>query len=366
MRYAIVSDIHANTEALDRVLSDAREQGVDQIVCLGDIVGYGPRPAEALARVRETCVITLAGNHDDAVSGRGAADAFIGLAGDAVVRHRDTLSPADLAWLRALPWSCELEGAIAAHGDMCESQKFYYIENEEDACANFNATDAQLLFVGHTHVPTIFLTGQSGAVYRIEPQDFTLENGKRYIVNPGSVGYPREKDGRCLSSYVIYDSIERTVCFRFLPFSVASVMQRGKSPRRIRKRLLVVGALVIGLVCAGLAWFLAPKTEGFDEHALFVDRREISIPAGCRGIRANVELADGSAEARLRVITFDATGLALATNTHTFKTVMRRKIEFSKKTVRAELSLFKLEPEATVKIKGFAPTVLMKPDKGDK
>ena len=214
MIYAIVSDIHANLDALDRVLADARACGAERVVCLGDVVGYGPRPAEAVARVREACAATVAGNHDDAVSGRMDAADFIDLAGDAVRRHRDALSPDALAWLAALPYSASIEGAALAHGDATDPAKFYYVESEDDARANFEATDAQLLFVGHTHVPCVFLTGASGAVYRITAQDFTLEDGKRYIVNPGSVGYPRETDGKCMSSYVIYDSAEKTVCSR--------------------------------------------------------------------------------------------------------------------------------------------------------
>ena len=89
MRYAIVSDIHANAEALRRVLADARQNGATRVVCLGDVVGYGPLPKETLELVRKSASLVLAGNHDDAVSGRGGADAFNGLAADAVTRHRE-------------------------------------------------------------------------------------------------------------------------------------------------------------------------------------------------------------------------------------------------------------------------------------
>ncbi len=360
MRYAIISDIHANLEALDRVLADAREQGVDRFICLGDVVGYGPQPAEAVARVRETCAITLAGNHDDAVSGRGDADAFIDLALDAVERHREALAPDDLAWLKSLPWSCELEGALAAHGDACEPQKFYYIENEDDATANFNATDAQLLFVGHTHTPGIFLTGQSGAVYQIEPQDFTLEDGKRYIVNPGSVGYPREKDGRCFSSYVVYDSEERTVSFRFLPFSVASVMQRGASPRRIRKTVLAVGALAVGLICAALAWVLAPKTEVAEDPALVLERRTLAPLKDCKHLRANIVLAKESDPLKLTVVCLDDADNTLASEAITVKRKSTKAIDIPKGATRAELTALKFTYDANVRIDSFTPTASTK------
>ncbi len=366
MRYAILSDIHANTDALERVLSDARQQNVERFVCLGDVVGYGPRPAEALARIRETCAITLAGNHDDAVSGRGDAKAFIDLAGDAAARHREALTPEDLAWLKNLPWACELEGAVAAHGDICDPEKFYYIENEEDARANFEASDTQLLFVGHTHVPGIFLTGQSGAIYQLEPQDFTLEEGKRYIVNPGSVGYPRETDGRCLSSYVIYDSTERTVTYRFLPFSVASVMQRGKNPRRIRKRILALGALLVGLLCAGLAWVLTPKEVNLtqitvaEDPALVLDKKTLTPLNGCKHLRANLFLARDSAPVKLTVVQRNESGSKVLEKSFSVKSSLTRKIEIETSATHAELTVSKLTPDATVTIKSFTPTASTK------
>ncbi|MBQ6137338.1 MAG: metallophosphoesterase family protein, partial [Kiritimatiellae bacterium] len=219
MRYAVISDLHANEQALRHTLDDIARQGADRIVCLGDVVGYGPLPVETVALARRRCDVVLAGNHDDAVSGRGDASSFINLAGDAVERHRDALSREDRAWLASLPYTCELEGAVAAHGDVADPEKFYYVDSPEDAVANFNATDAQLVFVGHTHEPAIFVVGRSGTALRAPAQDFTIEDHKRYIVNPGSVGYPREAGGECHSSYVIYDSSARTVTFRYLPFS---------------------------------------------------------------------------------------------------------------------------------------------------
>ncbi len=352
MRYAILSDVHANSEALERVLTDAKAHGVEQFICLGDVVGYGPRPAEALARIRQTCAITLAGNHDDAVSGRGDADAFIDLAGDAAQRHREALSPEDLAWLKNLPWACKLEGACAAHGDICEPEKFYYVENEEDARANFNATDAQLLFVGHTHVPGIFLTGQSGTVYHLEPQDFTLEDGKRYIVNPGSVGYPRETNGRCLSSYVIYDSTARTVTYRFLPFSVASVMQRGKNPRRIRKRILVLGALLVGLLCATLTWVGRSAADS----ARIIDQKVLTPLTGCKHLRANLVLARDSAPAVLTIVIQNAKDQELKTETITVKESSRKEFKIPQDAKQAKLTVSKRNSEEKVIIKSFSPT----------
>ena len=310
MRYAIVSDIHANVEALRRVLADARRNGAARVICLGDVVGYGPQPTEALALVRAVAALTLAGNHDDAVSGRGRADAFNGLAADAVTRHREALSSADLAWLKALPHVGAIEGAIVAHGDFVDPPAFYYVDDAEGAAANFAATDAQLMFVGHTHVPALAVVGDSGTVHLTGPQDFTLEPNKRYIVNPGSVGYPREANGTCQSSYVLYDSVARTVEFRFLPFSVASVMARGRAPGR-RRLVLAAAALGAAALAALLALAVRPATrtvtktvtrrevvevERAEDPALLLARRELALRPGDRKVRANLRLDPGPAE----------------------------------------------------------------------
>jgi predicted phosphodiesterase len=235
MRYAIISDVHGNATALRRVLADAAAQGVEEIVCLGDTLGYGPEPAKALRMVRESCTIVLAGNHDDAVAGRVDAGDFIDLAQDAALRHREELTGEDIDYLKALPYTCRGDGFAAVHGDFTDPKAFNYVDCESVAAGNFAAMSEQLMFVGHTHEPRLALMGSSGTVYMTGPQDFSLEEGKRYIVNPGSVGYPRAADGKCMSSYVIFDSSSRSVFFRFIPFTVDSMLQRGR-PHRLRAR----------------------------------------------------------------------------------------------------------------------------------
>ncbi len=361
MRYAILSDIHANLEALDRVIQDAQAQGVEQFICLGDVVGYGPQPAPAVARVRAVCAVTLAGNHDDAVSGRNPADAFIDLAGDAIARHREALSADDLAWLKTRPWTCELAGgAVCAHGDLCDPAKFYYIEDEADAAANFKASAARLIFVGHTHTPEIFLTGHSGTVYQIEPQDFTLEDGKRYIVNPGSVGYPREAHGQCFSSYVIYDSTEETICYRRLPFSVASVMQRGKAPRKMRWGLLAAYAFAIGILCATLTWLLTPVTEVPLDPALIVAEKVlVPLPSHNR-LRANLVLERGSAPVQLKIAYLGHDQQTLAAEEIPVKASSTKALKLPKGTTRIKLTATRLSPDAAVKLQKFDPSVSVK------
>ena len=306
MIYAIISDVHANAEALRAVLEDAARQGAEKVLCLGDTVGYGPLPVAAVELVRGHCEVVLAGNHDDAVCGRMSAEGFIDLAGEAVGRHREELSAADLKWLKSLPYVHAGDGFIAAHGDFVDPEKFFYIDDEADARANFDKTDAQLMFVGHTHVPKLCLTGASGAVYVTDAQDFTLEEGKRYIVNPGSVGYPRERGGKCFSSYVIYDSNEKTVVFRYLPFSVSTVLQRGGRTGRGRLALwLGLGAFALAALAAVLAVPAlrsgdAPAAVTTEDDRLLVGTAEIEVE-GFSKVSANLKLERDSCPLQLSV-----------------------------------------------------------------
>ena len=220
MRYAIVSDVHANEAALRATLTDAADEKVEKIICLGDVLGYGPEPVAALELVYRRAHVCLAGNHDDAVCGRFPVEDFTEFAAAAVARHRAAITHEAKDWLAHLPYTCAFEGFACAHGDFSEPQNFNYILEAEDAVASWEARTEQLLFVGHSHRPGIFVLGASGTPHRLDATDFTLEDGKRYIVNPGSVGYPRSGD--CRSSYCIYDDESRTVEFRSLPFDLDS------------------------------------------------------------------------------------------------------------------------------------------------
>lgn len=232
MRYAIISDIHANEAALRVVLQDAADAHVEKIVCLGDVLGYGPDPVATLELVYRRVHVCLAGNHDLAVAGKYPVDDFTDIASAAVKRHRAALSKDALAWLAKLPQTCEFSGEdgggagafACAHGDFASEDGFGYVLEGEDAAASFEARSEQLLFVGHTHRPSICVVGASGVSHMLQPADFVLEDGKRYMVNVGSVGYPR--CGICRSFYCIYDDLSRTVFFRSLPFDIEAYTRK--------------------------------------------------------------------------------------------------------------------------------------------
>ena len=328
MVYAIISDVHANAIALSAVLEDARRCGAKKLLCLGDVVGYGPEPESTVSTIRARAAFTLAGNHDDAVAGRLDPSDFIDLAADAVSRHREALSEENLAWLKSLPYTYNGKSFLCAHGDFTSPKTFEYISDEQEAAANFAATKAQLMFVGHSHVPGIFLTGASGKVYSLPPTDFTLEDGKRYIVNPGSVGYPRTNGNICESTYVLYDDTEKTVSFRRLPFTVRSVMQTGRNPRRLKKRIVAAASCAAAVVAGAAAWMLAPEervetvTEVLTNSVTKVVEKVVAIrqidrTENCilfstdKKVRVEVKLDKGSPAAQIQLVFKDESGKIL-------------------------------------------------------
>ena len=368
MKYAVISDVHANLQALEAVLKDAASQGVEKIVCLGDVVGYGPLPAETLRCVRSAAETVIAGNHDDAVSNRIPADNFIDLAAEAVKRHRAALSSDELAWLRSLPYTAELEGAIAAHGDFVDPPAFNYMMNSATVSANFKANNAQLMFIGHTHVPGVYLVGRSGRIYRIDPEDFTLEDHKRYIVNPGSVGYPRESKGQCFSSYVLYDSSEHTVQFRMLPFTVASVMQRGANPKGLRKKLVIASVITAALISGALAFFLAPSREKIvekeklvekklyeDDPELTFTRRTLTLPATAKYVRAGYRIERGGDLADLHIVFRAADNSVVQALKFTPKGSANQQLKIPDGAVSAEFVIRRLSRTGKPIVTAFSP-----------
>lgn len=359
MLYAIISDIHANETALKSVIDDAVSKGVEMFICLGDVVGYGPAPEETATLVRETCAVTLAGNHDDAVSGRMDADRFIDLAHDAVERHRESLSAANLEWLKNLPYVCSDENFTAVHGDFTEPSAFNYIDSADAAKENFAFTDSQLLFCGHTHEPGVFLVGGSGNVYKIDPTDFMLEEGKRFIVNPGSVGYPREKDGKCVSTYVIYDSDERAVTFHELPFQVSSVMQRGTNPKRTKKRTIAAIAIAVSALIGLAVYLFGPKKEvpvkvEYDPK-LVIRAHDLKIPAGSREFSPNLRLKGSDDPVLLRYVFKNMAQQTIFKSETTVPRSRREFVRIPQDAYSVEVSISKSAPDSDPDVREFKP-----------
>jgi len=220
MRYAIVSDLHANIQAWKAVYEDIQNNNADRIICLGDLVGYGPNPAQLLKEVRNKVDAVILGNHDAALCGKLDISLFNDDARLLLEWTRKQLSTEDLAFISSLPLTLIGDGFLCAHGEFAEPGSFNYASESEEVLPSWKATTADLLFVGHTHEPAIMVLGNSGIPRIVEPQDFKIDTGKRYFVNAGSVGQPRDKDPR--ACYCIYDTETRSIYWRRVAFDVES------------------------------------------------------------------------------------------------------------------------------------------------
>ncbi len=192
MRWALISDIHSNREALDAALESIREEGVDSIACLGDIVGYGADPDYCVELVRETAGIVIVGNHDHAAIGLTSIEYFNPYARIAALWTADTITPENAEYISSLPFTARPDDILLAHASPHRPEDWGYVMSEWEAKWQFSAFEEKICFIGHSHVPAEFRESGSG----------------RGIINVGSVGQPRDSDPR--GCYYIYDSDEDT------------------------------------------------------------------------------------------------------------------------------------------------------------
>lgn len=242
-KIAIFGDVHGNIDALETVLADCREQGIDAYLCTGDVVGYGARPSECLQIVRDLGCPVVKGNHDHyAATDENDTDDFNPAAALAMQWTRDNISQEERAWLAALPFTIVKIGIALVHSTMDKPEGFGYVFDNKQAEANFTRQVPPVCFHGHTHCPMIF-ERQSTGVCHIDPGElkdgvFRLSPGRKYFINVGSVGQPRDGDPR--ASYAIYSPADRTVRFRRLEYDVAAAQEKilaAGLPPRLAERL---------------------------------------------------------------------------------------------------------------------------------
>ena len=237
--FAILGDIHANIDALNVVLDDCRAQGVTDFLCTGDVVGYNACPHECLDVVRGLGCPIVMGNHDYYVSSQQNLDDFNPHAAAVIEWTRRQLTEDELGFLNGLPFVTTKMGITLVHSTMDNPEGFGYVFDHLQAEAHFAHQVTPICFHGHTHCPMIY-EKQIGAVYRIDAQDFTIPIGRKYFINVGSVGQPRDGDPR--AAYVLYDPKARTVRFRRLEYDVAAAQARVRLaglPPRLAERLAV-------------------------------------------------------------------------------------------------------------------------------
>lgn len=203
MRYAVISDIHANLEALKKVLAKIEELSVDRTICLGDLVGYNAHPNECVDMLRSRKIPTICGNHDAIACGLEEPWGFNPAALSAVMRTKEALSEDNIEWLKGLPDIQNFDSILAVHGS--PSNRNSYLFTWEDVVPHLPSLaqrDCRLCFFGHTHVPGIFSRDGSHAVDN--NSKFFLSPEKAFFVNPGSVGQPRDGDPR--ASFGVVDT----------------------------------------------------------------------------------------------------------------------------------------------------------------
>ncbi|MDR7483333.1 MAG: metallophosphoesterase family protein [Armatimonadota bacterium] len=225
MRLAILSDVHANLEALRAVLDHAEAQRPDALLCLGDFVGYGPDPNACVdvlaARVRAAVV----GNHDLAALGARPIADFNLWAQEAIVWTQRALTDAARAYLAALPERAEVEGVLLVHGSPRQPADEYILD-VRTARASFAADGFRIAVVGHTHQPAVFAATRHrvGAAGLLPEVPLPLEPTHRYIINVGSVGQPRDGDPR--AAYVLLDTGRQEVTLFRVAYPVADVQRK--------------------------------------------------------------------------------------------------------------------------------------------
>ena len=205
MRYAIIADIHANLAAFKAVLKDIEEKGdINEIWCLGDIVGYGPEPAECIKLLRKLNPVCVSGNHDLGAAGKLDMALFNPLAAEACLWTAKQLSAADILYLTELPATVKKGNFLLAHGSP-KDPSLEYIMSPSIAQRNFDAFEEFYCLVGHTHLPVAYKEEEkSVSTVNLKPEIGLVMIEHRIIINPGAVGQPRDGDPR--ASYAIYDS----------------------------------------------------------------------------------------------------------------------------------------------------------------
>ena len=211
-----MSDIHANPSALKTVLKDLQDMSVEKLICLGDVVGYGPDAIGAIQLIRKEADVCVMGNHDAAVAAVIGSEGFSLSAVQGIRRHCNETGVEERQWLAGLDFVFADGDMACAHGDFVKPDAFNYICSADDAIRSLNERRETVLFVGHTHKPAVFVLNPDGAVREIDsPEALNLEAGCRYLINVGSVGYPRYG---LWSTYCVYDTAKKSVVFHRVPF----------------------------------------------------------------------------------------------------------------------------------------------------
>jgi Predicted phosphoesterase len=236
MRFAILADIHGNLDALQVVLDDCKKQQVTHYACLGDVVGYNANPKECLDIIRSMGMPCVKGNHDEYCSTEEHLEGFNPAAAEAVNWTRKQLTEDDRQWLRELKYTRMVTNFTIVHATLDGPQRWGYVFDKLAAAASLTYQNTSVCFFGHTHVPVAFMKDSMvrGGTY----SKFKTEPGKKYFVNVGAVGQPRDNNPK--AAYVVYDTVDGTIELRRLDYDIAAAQKKilaAGLPERLAERL---------------------------------------------------------------------------------------------------------------------------------
>lgn len=242
MRYAIISDIHANLEALSATLKDIKNQQVDKIICLGDVVGYYPDPNKCASLCKKSGLISIRGNHDDAALDLCPIDNFNPIAQKALLWTAEHLKQENKEWLQQLPDHLVVDdNFLAVHGSPWDP--YAYIFTSAAALRSFSYMRSHyptisICFFGHTHQRALYTSDENSVEEVIRGKEYILGNSGLFLINPGSVGQSR--DGIPGASYIIYHAEERKIEFRHIPYDIETTQRKVRAaglPMMLAERL---------------------------------------------------------------------------------------------------------------------------------
>jgi len=240
MRIALISDIHGNLESTEAVLRDIEKQGAEKIHFLGDVVGYGCNPNECIKLVNQHCEIKLLGNHDYAAMGLESTESFNQFARASMQWTQSKLKENSISLLADFEMQAVFLDYFLVHSSPCDPEAWLYILSLNQAARHFECFTQSVCFVGHSHLPSMFVLDQDGSLCQSTKASFNLQEGRRYIINIGSVGQPRDNDPR--ACYLIADTDSNLMEYRRVDYDIKKAqqkMKRAKLPDFLIERLAI-------------------------------------------------------------------------------------------------------------------------------
>jgi predicted phosphodiesterase len=225
LRYAILSDIHGNLEAFQAVLKDLTAEGLQKIIFLGDVVGYGANPKECIDLLREKSRNIVAGNHDWGVAGKTDTSNFNSAARMAIEWTISQLNPEYKGFLAQLPLKRDEEDFTYTHSTPINPQEWHYIFSEHEALRNINGLEQKLCFIGHSHIPVVFALNQFGELlFTTDCTKIIVDEKTRFLINVGSVGQPRDSNPQ--AAYGILDTEKQVFFLRRVSYDIARAQKK--------------------------------------------------------------------------------------------------------------------------------------------